>query len=454
MFPKAGVKHLSAPNSDHIPILLDTHLEYHSGARPFRFEAMWVKDESSVNVVQDVWAIAVEGSQNFRLVKRCQKTKQDLIAWNRSVFGHTQTRIQEIKDQIKSVQALDPTQANLSVKAALNLELNNWLEREELKWKQKSKELWLKEGDRNSKFFHLSIVVCRRRNFIAEIKLPNQQWIHSRTDIERYFTDHFVELFQSTSPDIPRVLDELFTLSILNEDNANISRIPDYQEVKDVIWSMHPLKAPGPDGFSGIFFKHYWKIVGSQVVTVVQSFFREGWLLSQMNHTFITLIPKKQGANNFNQFRPISLCNFYYKIISKILVNRLRPLLPKIIDPSQAAFVPGRWIGENVALAQEIVHSFKQSKKRKGSVGFKLDFHKAYDSLEWTFILRVLKVVGFDQKVINLIYQCISTVSFTLLLNGSKSSSFSPSRGIRHGDPLSPYLFILCSEVLAKAHKC
>ena len=125
MFPKAGVKHLSAPNSDHIPILLDTHLEYHSGARPFRFEAMWVKDESSVNVVQDVWAIAVEGSQNFRLVKRCQKTKQDLIAWNRSVFGHTQTRIQEIKDQIKSVQALDPTQANLSVEAALNLELNN-----------------------------------------------------------------------------------------------------------------------------------------------------------------------------------------------------------------------------------------------------------------------------------------------------------------------------------------
>jgi exonuclease III len=133
MFPKAGVKHLSAPNSDHIPILLDTHLESHSGARPFRFEAMWVKDESSVNVVQNAWAIAVEGSQNFRLVKCCQKTKQDLIAWNRSVFGHAQTRIQEIEDQIKSMQALDPTQENLSIEAALNLELNDWLEREELK---------------------------------------------------------------------------------------------------------------------------------------------------------------------------------------------------------------------------------------------------------------------------------------------------------------------------------
>jgi hypothetical protein len=173
-------------------------------------------------------------------------------------------------------------------------------------------------------------------------------------------------------------------------------------------------------------------------------------MLPQMNHTFITLIPKKQGTCNFNQFRPISLCNFCYKIISKILVNRLRPLLPKIIEPSQAAFVPGRWITESVVLAQEIMHNFKQSKKKKGNVWLKLDFHKAYDSLEWDFIIRVLKAVGYDQKVTNLIYQCISSINFTFLLNGNKSSTFSPSRGIRQGDPLSPYLFILCSEVLAR----
>ena len=143
-------------------------------------------------------------------------------------------------------------------------------------------------------------------------------------------------------------------------------------------------------------------------------------MLPQMNHTFITLIPKKQGACNFNQFRPISLCNFCYKIISKILVNRLRPLLPKIIEPSQAAFVSGRWISESVVLAQEIVHNLKQSKKKKGNVGLRLDFHKAYDSLEWDFIIRVLKAVGYDQKVTNLIYHCISSISFTLLLNGNK----------------------------------
>ena len=103
-----------------------------------------------------------------------------------------------------------------------------------------------------------------------------------------------------------------------------------------------------------------------------------------------------------------------------------------------------------MVLAQKVVHSFKKSKKKKASVGFKLDFHKAYDKLEWNFITTILKTLGFDQKVINLISQCISTVSFTLLLNGSRSSTISPSRGIRQGDPVSLYLFILCSEVLSR----
>jgi hypothetical protein len=99
-------------------------------------------------------------------------------------------------------------------------------------------------------------------------------------------------------------------------------------------------------------------------------------MLSSLNHTFITLIPKKQGACNFNHFSPISLCNFYYKIIAKIIVNRMRPLLSKIIDPAQTAFVPNRWIAENIVLLQEVIHTFKQTKRKKGYVGFKLNFIK------------------------------------------------------------------------------
>jgi hypothetical protein len=187
-----------------------------------------------------------------------------------------------------------------------------------------------------------------------------------------------------------------------------------------------------------------------QVIVAVQSFFRDGWLLSQMNHTYITLILKRQGASNFNQFRPISLCNFYYKIISKILVLRLRPILPKLIDPAQIAFAPDRWIAKNVVLAQKVVHTFHNIKRKKGNVGFKLDFEKAYDSLEWDFILAMMWALGFDRKVVDLVHQCISTIQFTFLLNGTKSSSFTPARGLRQGDPLSSYLFIMCADVLER----
>ena len=114
-------------------------------------------------------------------------------------------------------------------------------------------------------------------------------------------------------------------------------------------------------------------------------------------------------------------------------MNRLRPLLGKLIDPAQTAFVPNRWITENVVLAQEIVHSFKYMKKKRGFLGMKLDFNKAYDQMEWCFLVEILIAFGFCAKTVRLIMQCVSTIQFTLLLNGGICSSFCPSRGLRQG---------------------
>ena len=137
-------------------------------------------------------------------------------------------------------------------------------------------------------------------------------------------------------------------------------------------------------------------------------------------------------------------------MISKIIVSRLRPLLSRMIDPAQVAFVPNRWITENVVIAQEVVHSFKKTKKKKGFLGIKIDFQKAYDRMEWKFLSLTLKAFGFGNKFTNLIHQCLSTVHYSVLLNGGKCPSFTPSRGLRQGDPLSPYFFILGSEVLMR----
>lgn len=152
------------------------------------------------------------------------------------------------------------------------------------------------------------------------------------------------------------------------------------------------------------FYQTYWDTVGHDVVEVVQSFFRDRYMLKDLNFTFITLIPKNDKASLVTHYRPISLCNVLYKIISKLLSNRLKPFLQRIISPTnQAAFVSGRNIAENVILTQEVLHSFKPKKDRVGSMAVKLDMAKAFDRLEWSFIKVVFKNLGFSTKFISLI---------------------------------------------------
>ena len=222
--------------------------------------------------------------------------------------------------------------------------MDEWLTREDLKRKQKSRQIWIREGDRNTHFFHLSTLIRRRRNSVQEIKLEDGSWIDDGKDIQKYFIENFKALYQTSSPNILKNLEDLIEPSISNIENEELCRVQTRDKIQKVIFQMKSLKAPRPDCFPALFYKHYWEIVGDQIVSATQSFFRDGRLLKEFNQTFISLIPKKKGACNFNQFRPISLCNVCYKVISKIIVNKLRPLLSKLVDPAQVAFVPNRWI--------------------------------------------------------------------------------------------------------------
>ena len=133
-----------------------------------------------------------------------------------------------------------------------------------------------------------------------------------------------------------------------------------------------------------------------------------------------------------------------------MLANRLRPLLDKIISPNQGAFVKGRWIAENSIIAQELVHKIKSHKGKNGLLLMKIDLKKAYSRLEWSFVDRSLSAWGFSEDFQRIILSCLSSVEYSLLINGDQSESFSPNRGLRQGDPLSPYLFILCSEFVTR----
>jgi hypothetical protein len=164
------------------------------------------------------------------------------------------------------------------------------------------------------------------------------QWLKNRDEIGDYFVSYFEACFTSSNPILDDELDSLFSPLISDEQNVRLCSIPEEAEIYDALSHLGLHKAPGPDGMTGLFYKTYWHTVKKDVIFYVQSFFRGGFLLKEINHTNLALIPKSDNPSRANQFRPISLANFNYKIISKILANRLKPLLQHIISPNQSAF--------------------------------------------------------------------------------------------------------------------
>ncbi|KAL6141181.1 hypothetical protein ACLB2K_059471 [Fragaria x ananassa] len=221
-------------------------------------------------------------------------------------------------------------------------------------------------------------------------------------------------------------------------------------EIKTALFQMYPSKAPGPDWMSPFFFQKYWYIVGRDLCIAVKSFLSSGVLPGDLNFTLVTLIPKVKTPKDMTQLQPIALCNVLYRICSKVLANRLKRILDKVISPLQSAFVPGRLISDNTLVATEVAHFLHKNRTGKDDhFSLKLDISKAYDRLEWEFVRCILLKLGFATQWVELIMTTLTTVSYSFLVNGEVCGLVRPKQGIQHGDPLSPYLFILCAEGLS-----
>ena len=188
------------------------------------------------------------------------------------------------------------------------------------------------------------------------------------------------------------------------------------EEVSTVIASLNGEKAPGSDGFPIAFWSFSWEFVKDEVMDFFKEFYEKKKFVRSLTATFLVLIPKKGNVEDIKDYRPISLLGLY-KILAKVLANRLRRVLDKVISPSQNAFVEGRQILDAALIANEAVDSILR--RNDGKVVYKLDIERAYDHLNWEFVFEVMRRKGFGQRWLSWITWCMSTASFSILINGA-----------------------------------
>ncbi|KAM6551386.1 hypothetical protein CsatB_001194 [Cannabis sativa] len=300
-------------------------------------------------------------------------------------------------------------------------------------WKKKgrcigdkeSRALWLKNGDRNTKFFHFKASARWKKNTISGLFDDRGKWCTSDDDLAAVAINYATENCALLEP---------FTC----------------EEIKSTLFQVHPLTAPGKDGLPGLFFHKNWDLIESEFTASCLDILNHNLDCRKINETLICLIPKVKQPTKMSEFGPISLCNVVYKVVSKCLANRMKLSTNLAISENQSAFIGGRIIQDNAILGFESLHCMSKGRfGNRGKMALKLDTSKAYDRVEWDFLEAMMECLDYEDEWIKKVMNCVRSVSFSVILNGSIKGLFQPGRGLRQGDPLSPFLFLLCSEGLS-----
>ena len=322
----------------------------------------------------------------------------------------------------------------------------------------RSKIKWFEQGEKSTKYFFNLEKMNYEKKLIREVKLENNETVTDAAQINKEIEAFYQSLYTSKSGDKDTLsnYDEEFDdftegldiPQLTEEEQEPLETALTLEEMKNALASFANNKPPGEDGFTKEFYEHIFDLLWEDLLNSYNEAFQKGELSISQRRGTITLIPKEDtNLNDLKNWRPISLLNLDYKLLSKILAKRLEQLLPNLIHSDQTGFVHGRYIGQNIRLLSDIME-FSNSKQFPGILLF-VDFEKAFDTLEWSFISKTLEAFKFGPNFKKWFSVLYNNVQSSVLNGGYMTNYFQISRGVRQGCPLSPSLFILAVEILA-----
>eukprot|EP00253_Pinus_taeda_P012292 PITA_12292 len=443
--------------SDHSPIHLEILGPLAKPKAPFKFNHTWLQDQDFIKLVSDFWQtypINREASLARGFCKNLTKLKHIVINWAKEKNKRDLVQLISVEEELSSM--LDDR--NLGFRSAgdktrliaLENQRASLLKQQEESLRLHSRAIWLKAGDENSKFFHNFAKGRKVSNTIWSLPHPEGGMADNFNKLSQLGTAHFRGLFRNPpGANLVEIIEVAshFPRFVNEEDSEELMNPVTMEELESTLKWFKKDKSPGPDGWTIEFYLDFFEQIGQDLLSVIEECRISGSLYHAINSTFIALIPKTDSPSSFDDFCPISLCNVLYKIISKIIANRLRPILSTHNAPHQFAFLEDRQIHEAIGSAQEALHSIWT--KHLKSTLLKIDLSKAFDRVSWLYIKMILIHLGFPISFINWIMACISTPTFSILINGSASHFFHSERGPRQGCPLSPLLFLLVMEGLS-----